>query len=323
MSTESSSSKRQFASLGYAFWVTLLVLLVLPFVAQLLGLEYYVGFVRRLLIVVIAALGLDFILGVGGMPSLGQAAFMGVGAYTAVGLIELAGVMSFWILGGAAILSSTLAASLIGVISLRTRGTYFIMITLAFAQMLYYFAVSLRSFGGDDGYTLAVAPHFGFGQSQANLVLWYFVVLGCAVLAYVGLRKLSLAPLGRALAGIRDNETRMTAMGCPVFLVKFTAFTLAGALAGLSGFLLLMDNRFFSPTTMHWTQSAMLLVMVVLGGKGRLWGAVLGVVLWLGTEEFVRQQTLYWHWPLGIALILIVLFVPGGLAQLFQRKTVA
>jgi branched-chain amino acid transport system permease protein len=296
-------------------WLVLAALVLLPAIAHAFGLEYYVGFARRVLIVGIAVFSLGFLLGVGGMPSLGHAGFVGVGAYTAISLVE-AGLHSFWGLALAAICAAAVAAGLIGLVSLRTRGTYFIMITLAFAQMLYYLAVSLRSFGGDDGYTLTTRPHLGLGLDADHGVTWYFVVLAVFVLVFMLLERCTHARFGRALAGIRENEVRMGVIGYRTLAIQLAAFVLTGAIAGLAGFLLLVDNRFFSPVTMHWTNSAMLLVMVVLGGSARLWGAALGAAVWLVAEEIIRQHTTYWHWPLGLGLILVTLFAPRGLSQL-------
>lgn len=319
MTDISLASQTRANPLRHAGWTVILLLAALPFVAAMLGLDYYVSFARRVLIVAIAAMSLDFILGVGGLPSLGHAAFIGVGAYMGVALLEQ-GATTFWTAAIAAVLAAATAAALIGAVALRTRGTYFIMITLAFAQMLYYFAVSLRSFGGDDGYTLAKRPALGLGLDIDHPMTWYFVVATFAACAFLLLRLFTRARFGHALAGVRDNETRMIAMGYPVYLLKLSAFVIAGAIAGLAGFLTLVDNRFFSPTSMHWTQSALLLVMVVLGGAGRLWGAVLGVLAWMIVEELVRQHTEYWHWPLGLALILVTLYLPRGLMHFAGQR---
>lgn len=315
ISSAPSPSNRQ-----HFIWIGLVALVALPFIAQAFGLDYYIGFARRILIVAIAAMTLDFLLGLGGMPSLGQAAFLGVGAYTAAAVTEYGGITSFWALSVMCIVTSAAVAGLMGLIALRTRGTYFIMITLALAQMIYYFAVSLRPLGGDDGYTLKARPVLGWNVNIDNTTVWYMVVLGVALAVLTLLRRIAVAPFGRALAGVRENEVRMSALGYPVLMVKLVAFVIAGSVTGLAGFLLLVDNRFFSPSSMHWTQSAMLLVMVVLGGAGRMWGALLGVAVWLIAEEWVRQYTSYWHWPLGVTLILVMLFAPKGLVQLAQRR---
>lgn len=300
-------------------WALLVALALLPVVGTQLGLDYYVGFVRRMLIVMIAATSLNFILGYGGMAALGHAGFIGVGAYTVVALVD-AGVSSAWGAWGAAVLVSGAFATLIGAVSLRTRGVYFLMITLAFAQMLYYLAVSLSAYGGDDGYGLYSPLELGFGRTTGDAALFFWIVLGLAALVFAFASRAAVSRFGHALTGIRDNETRMEALGYPVYRMKLAAFTGAGALAGLAGALLASHNNFVSPSTMHWTESATLLVMVVLGGLGRRWGAVLGVAVWLALSEVLKLYTEYWHWPLGLMLIAVVFVAPRGLAGLFDGR---
>ncbi len=300
-------------------WLVFALLALFPLLAPMLGFEYYVGFVRRVLIVAIAATSLNFIVGYGGMAALGHAGFIGVGAYTVVALVE-AGVSSAWLAWGGAFLGGGLFAVLIGAVSLRTRGVYFIMITLAFAQMLYYLAVSLRTYGGDDGYGLYTPLQMGAGFDSAHPQLFYWVVLALAALVFAVFSRVAYARYGHALRGIRDNETRMVALGYPVYRLKLAGFVAAGAVAGLAGGLLASHNAFVSPGLMHWTQSALLLVMVMLGGAGRRWGAPLGVALWLTLEEVLKMYTDYWHWPLGLLLLLSVFHAPQGLAGLFAHR---
>lgn len=300
-------------------WLVLALLAVFPLLAPTLGLEYYVGFVRRVLIVAIAATSLNFILGYGGMAALGHAGFVGVGAYAVVALVE-AGVSSAWLVWGGALAVAGVAAALIGMVSLRTRGVYFIMITLAFAQMLYYLAVSLRTYGGDDGYGLYTPLAMGAWLDGAHPDVFYWVVLVIAAGVFALFSRVAHSRYGHALRGIRDNETRMVALGYPVFRLKLAGFVAAGAVAGLAGGLLASHNAFVSPGVMHWTQSALLLVMVILGGLGRRWGAPLGVALWLTLEEVLKMHTDYWHWPLGVLLLLVVFHAPQGLAALLERR---
>jgi branched-chain amino acid transport system permease protein len=222
---------------------------------------------------------------------------------------------------GAAMLVAALVSALIGLVALRTRGVYFIMITLAFAQMLYYVAVSLRAYGGDDGYNLAQRPPLGLGLDALHEPTLYWVVLALLAVVMVLLNRITQARFGHALMGIRDNETRMQALGYPVFRLKLAAFALAGGLAGLAGALLTTQNSFISPSVMHWTQSATLIVMVVIGGVGRRWGGPIGAAAWIFLEEVFKQYTDYWHMPLGVLLILIVFLAPRGLAGLLDRRT--
>lgn len=299
--------------------VLLVALAAFPLVAPLFGMEFYIGFVRRVLIMALAAASLNFILGFGGMVALGHAGFIGVGAYTVVAFAD-AGVMSAWVLWPMAALVAGLVAALIGTVALRTRGVYFIMTTLAFAQMLYFIAVSLRKYGGDDGYTLPARPELGLGIDLANESTFYWVVLVLVALALGWMHRATRSRFGHALMGIRDNETRMRALGYPVFRIQLVAFAIAGAVAGLTGALLAGGNGFISPGAMHWTQSATLVVMVVIGGLGRSWGGPVGAAVWLLLEEVLKQYSEYWHLPLGLLLIAVALWAPKGLAALSRKK---
>ena len=297
----------------------LVALAAFPLVAPLFGMEFYIGFVRRVLIMALAAASLNFILGFGGMVALGHAGFIGVGAYTVVAFAD-AGVMSAWVMWPMAALVAGLVAALIGTVALRTRGVYFIMTTLAFAQMLYFVAVSLRTYGGDDGYTLPARPSVGLGIDLSNESNFYWVVLALVALALGWMHRATRSRFGHALMGIRDNETRMRALGYPVFRIQLVAFAIAGAVAGLAGALLANGNGFISPGAMHWTQSATLVVMVVIGGLGRSWGGPVGAAVWLLLEEVLKQHTEHWHLPLGLLLIAVALWAPKGLAALTRKK---
>ncbi|WP_200843629.1 branched-chain amino acid ABC transporter permease [Pantoea sp. 18069] len=302
-----------------------LTLAAFPLLAPQWDLGYYVGFLGRLMIVSLAALSLNFLIGRVGLVALGHAGFVGVGAYV-VAMAADAGWTLALPIWGLAMLAGVLMATVIGAVALRTRGVYFIMITLAFAQMLYYLAVSLRQYGGDDGYTL-YAPLLlmandagGLAASGAAL---YWVALAALVLVFVLLARLEVSHFGRALEGIRDNETRMQALGYPSYLLKLCAFAVAGGVASLSGALMATQNAFVSPSLMHWSQSALLIVMVVIGGVGRRFGAPLGVAIWLISEEILRQYTDYRHAPLGLLLIAVVFLAPKGVAALLSRKAKA
>jgi len=293
----------------------LLALAVFPLVAPALGLDFYISFVRRVLIYALAATSLNLILGYGGMVALGHAAFFGAGAY-AVGILAMSGVTSALIVWPVAMVLAGVLAAITGAISLRTRGVYFIMITLAFAQMLYYIFISLRQYGGEDGLNL---PGYSTlpGIDLANDVSFYYLVLVLfAVLMWVFSRVVS-SRFGTALQGIRENESRMEAMGYPVYRIKLVAFTLSGAAAGLAGALLANHNLFISPNLMQWTQSANLLIMVLVGGIGLRYGGVAGAVVMLTLEEVLRLWTEYWHLPLGVLLLCVVFGAPRGLVGLF------
>ncbi len=296
----------------------LALLLAFPLVAQALDQPFYIGFASRVLIFALAATSLNLIVGFGGMVSFGHAAFFGVGAY-AVAILMRHGVVSAWISWPIAIAAAAACALGVGAISLRTRGVYFIMITLAFAQMLYYLAVSSKAYGGDDGLSLARRSALVPGLELKSDATFYYVVLVSFVLVLVALYRLVNARFGRVMQGIRENEARMEAVGYPVYRYKLIAFTLAGAVAGLAGALLANQNGFVSPNLMHWTQSGSLLVMVILGGVGYLYGGVLGAVVLLVLEEALSGYTLHWQLALGALLLAVVLRAPNGIASLARR----
>lgn len=297
----------------------LLLLVLLPSITNALDAGFYTGVASRILIFALAATSLNLILGFGGMVSFGHAAFVGIGAYT-VGILMDAGIVSAWVAWPAAALAGALFALVIGAISLRTQGVYFIMITLAFAQMLYYLAVSLKAWGGEDGLSLPSRSTVGFGLDLADDGTFYHVVLALAVLAFVGVQRLLNARFGHALQAIRENETRMAAIGFAVFRHKLVAFTLAGALAGLAGALLANQGSFVSPATMQWSQSGMLMIMVILGGVGHLWGGLIGATAFLLLEEVLAAHTIHWQFGLGAVLLAVVLLAPNGLASLVRRR---
>lgn len=300
-------------------WLLLAAALAFPWIANALDQAFYVGVVRRVLIFGIAATSLNFILGYGGMVSLGHAAFFGVGAY-AVGAFAAEGVASAWIAWPSAVAIAALAALLVGAISLRTRGVYLIMITLAFAQMVYYVAVGLKRYGGEDGLNLPARSLVGGAIDLNDDVTFYYVVLALLVGVLVALDRMLDARFGRALTGIRENEARMEALGYPTFRFRLAAFVIAGAIAGLAGALFANHNLFVSPATLHWTQSATFVVMVILGGIGYRYGGVLGALVLLLLEEVLAAYTQYWHLPLGLLLLAVVFLAPHGLAGWIERR---
>lgn len=294
-------------------------LAALPPLLQAVGLEFYTVVATRILIFAIAASSLNLILGFGGLVSFGHAAYIGLGAYT-VGVLMDAGVTSTWVAWPAAMLVSALAAALIGAISLRTRGVYFIMITLAFAQMFYFLAVSLKAYGGDDGLPLAQRSVPGLGLDLKDDASFYWVALALFALVMLGLQRLVNSPFGWLLQGSRENEVRVAAAGGRVFALRWQAFVLAGALAGLAGALLANLNGLVSPHLMHWSQSGQLMVMVIIGGAGALWGGPLGAAALLLLEELLSGYTLHWQLGLGALLLLVVLYAPRGLAGVSRRR---
>lgn len=301
-----------------------LVLLFLPPVAKALDEPFAIALVGRVLVFALAAMSLDLILGYGGMVCFGHAAFVGVGAYVVAILAQhaedgtrlfglLPGTASGWVAWPAAMLAAGALAGAIGFVSLRTRGIHFIMITLAFAQMIYFFFVSLRAYGGDDGLSLAARSGFSDLVSLRDRTSFYYVALG--VLAAVGLllARLTGSRFGMVLRGAKGNERRMIHLGFPVFRYRLAAFTLAGAIAGLAGALLANQGNFVSPAMMHWTRSGEMIVMVILGGLGTLAGPVAGAFVFLLLEEALSGWTEHWQAILGPALLLVVIYARQGL----------
>ena len=290
-------------------------LLALPWGMGLIGQEFYVSFAGRVLIMALAATSLNLVIGFGGMVSFGHAAFFGAGAYCVAVLAE-SGVTSAWLAWPAAIGVAGALAVLVGAISLRTRGVYFIMITLAFAQMVFYLVVSLKTWGGDDGLPLLQRSTFGsFNLKDDNT--FYFVVLAILSGVLFMLDRIAHSRFGRVIQSIRENEVRMEALGYPVFSFKLVCFALGGALAGLAGALMANQAGLASPNLLHWMQSGILMVMIVIGGVGSVFGGVVGAVLLLVCEEVFVEITPHWQIGLGGILLAVVLWAPLGIAGLF------
>ncbi|MDX3893152.1 branched-chain amino acid ABC transporter permease [Pusillimonas sp.] len=300
-------------------WIValLVALLAFPPVATWFGQEFYISFGSRLIIFALVASSLNLILGFGGMVSLGHAAFFGAGAYV-VAILMYHDMPSAWLSWPAAVLVGAALAFLIGLVCLRTRGVYFIMITLAFAQMTYYIFVSLRSYGGDDG--LALVQRSELGVDLSSDTVFYYVCLALTVAVLFFMHRLINARFGRVLQGIRENETRMQAIGYPVFRFKLAAFVIAGAIAALGGALFANQNYMASPSQLHWMQSGTLMVMVLVGGLGYFFGGVIGAVTLLVLEEILMAYTTQWAFIMGFILLAIVLFLPNGLASLALRR---
>jgi branched-chain amino acid transport system permease protein len=299
------------------FSVVLLgLLLAFPPIAAATGLEFYQGLLTKIMVYALAASSLNLILGYGGMVSFGHAAYFGLGAYT-VAILMREGVTSAWVIWVAAVGLSGLLALLIGVISLRTRGVYFIMITLAFAQMIYYLVVSFKQYGGEDGLR-ARRPEFGL--FELNDTTLYYLTLGVLLAALYLMHRLVHSRFGRVLQAIRENESRALALGYPVFRFQLVAFVLAGAIAGLAGVLMAHYTQYVSPSLLAWQQSGHLMMMVILGGVGQFWGGVLGAAVLSLVEEVLQDLTIHWQLGVGVILLLIVLFAPQGLAGLLRRK---
>lgn len=300
-------------------WLLLAAAIALPWIAGALDQAYYVGFVRRLMIFALAATALNFVMGHAGLVSLGHAAFFGAGAYT-VAIAMAHGVFTAWIAWPLAMGAAGLLALAIGALSLRTRGVYFIMITLAFAQMVYYIAVGLKVYGGEDGISLPQRSALGLGLDAADETTLYYVVLVLLAGALLLLNRMMAARFGRVLLGIRENEARMQALGYSTYRFQLLAFVIAGAVAGLAGALFANHNAFVSPAALHWTQSATFVVMVLVGGIGFRYGGVAGAFALLLLEEVLAAWTDHWHLPLGLVLLAVVFLAPRGLAGALVRR---
>jgi branched-chain amino acid transport system permease protein len=302
--------------------VALAAAIAVPWVLQALGADYYLGIASRIVIFSIAATSLNLLLGYAGMVSLGHAAFVGLGAY-ASGVLLAEGVQAWPVHLLATVLTAGIAAAVIGAISLRTRGVYFIMITLAFAQMLFYLANSIKGYGGDEGLTVRTRIRIGGDVDLRDPRVLYFVALAVLGLSLWLLARFGQSRFGRGVQALRDDEVRAEALGLPVFACKLVIFIVAGVLAGIAGALSVNLQGYVSPNALHWTQSGTLLVMVILGGAGSLWGGVAGAAVLLLLQEIVAAHTEYWAFWIGWFLLAVVLFARRGLAGLFQRRGVS
>ena len=303
-----------------------LLLLLIPLIAQLTGEPYLISLASRILIYALAAVSLDLLLGYGGMISLGHAAFVGIGAYVAaifhfhsfeaVPLFSVpfifSGTENGLLVLPLATLIAAFAALIIGALSLRTTGMHFIMITLAFAQMLYYFFVSLEKYGGDDGLSLYSRNSFA-GLDLANDLHFYYLCLGALCLFLFFTCKLVNSRFGLIIRGASTNERRARSLGIHANSYKLVTFMIAGGGAGLAGALLANQTEYVSPGLMHWTLSGELMVMVLLGGLGTLFGPVLGAAVFLLLEEGLAMYTEHWMVYMGPLLVLTVIFAKRGL----------
>jgi len=298
--------------------LTLAGLLLLPLYSHLSGNIFVLTLFTRIVIFALAAASLNLIMGYGGMMSFGHAAYLGIGGY-AVGILAFEGVGSGFIQWPVALAASALFALVIGALSLRTRGVYFIMITLAFAQMAYYVASGLARYGADDCLTIYKRSDFGGLINLSNRVQFYYLCLGCLFGGIYLIWRIVNSRFGLVIQGLRSNEARMQAIGFPVTRYKLACFVISGTMCGLAGALLAKNTDFVSPAVMFWTRSGDLMVMVILGGMGTLFGPVIGAIVYLVLEEFLSQLTEYWALIMGPLLLLIVLFGRGGIVGLLGR----
>jgi len=292
-----------------------LVFVAIPIVAPFAGGGYLLSFSARVMIFAVAAVALDLLVGYCGLISFGHAAFIGLGAY-AVGILSAHGLSDAVISLPTAVAVAALYALLTGLVCMRTNGVYFIMITLAFGQMAFFTASSLALYGGDDGLTIAARNTVAGFALLKNEWTFYYVVLGCLLSCYLFCRALVASRFGRVVRGAKENPVRIAAMGFDVYRFQLAIYVIAGALAGVSGFLLANATEFVSPAYMSWQRSGELIVMVLLRGLGSLNGAIVGTAVYLLAEEWLSGFTEHWKVIFGPALVLVVLFARGGLIGL-------
>jgi branched-chain amino acid transport system permease protein len=311
---------------GLVALAVLLLLAVLPLLTEAFDQRYLLSIGTRIVIWAIAAISLNMILGYGGLVSFGHAVFFGVGGYT-VGILDHHGVPNGLVQWPLALVFSALWAMLVGALSLRTRGLYFIMITLAFAQLVFYISTGLAEYGGDDGLNISRSRFPGLIDLRNKATFyWLCFALMCATLWFCG--RFANSRFGLVIRGAKANDLRMTALGFPVFRYRLAAFTLSGAFGGLSGILLANEGAYISPAMMSWVKSGDLIVIVVLGGMGTLFGPVWGTIAFFALEESLKPLLdlarkgwgEYWMIVFGPLLVLIALYARGGIDSLLGRR---
>jgi branched-chain amino acid transport system permease protein len=303
--------------------VLLLLFAMLPLITRATDQPYLLSVGTRVVVWSIAATSLNMILGYGGLVSFGHAAFLGIGGY-AVGIMAAEGVQSGWLQWPVALAAATLWAFLIGALSLRTRGVYFIMITLAFAQLVYYLGSGLEAYGGDDGLNFTRSRFGPMDLRDKAHFYWLCLVILALALWFCG--RFANSRFGFVLRGAKSNEQRMTALGFPVFRYRLVAFAIAGALGGLSGILMANEGAYVSPAMMSWIKSGDLIVMVVLGGVGALFGPLYGTLTFFAVEEFLKPLLdllhkgwgEYWQIVFGPALVAVALYARGGIDSILR-----
>lgn len=289
----------------------------------LTGESFYVELIAKTLVLAIFAMSLDLLVGFTGLVSFGHAAYFGVAAYAVALLSPKYEAASLWFVMPAAIGLSALVALAVGLFVLRTKGIYFIMVTLAFAQLAFFVFHDTPLGGGSDGIYLNVKPSAAIGgwmpfdlDNQQHL---YYFILAMMVLVYAFLARVLQSPFGRVLVGIKSNEHRMQSMGYLTFRYKLAAFALAGGLGGIAGFLYAVVFGFVTPELLSWHQSGNVLLMVILGGMGNLGGAIAGAFAFTGMQEVFSAWTKHWQLAMGGVIVAAVLFMPGGLAAIPGR----
>jgi branched-chain amino acid transport system permease protein len=319
MSTAAANLEHLPRSVYVVLGLALLALLVFPFV----GSDFYVQMLSRMMILAIFAMSLDLLQGVSGLVSLGHAAYFGLAGYALAFLSPADVGVSMWWSLPVAMLAAGFAAFVIGFFVVRTHGIYFIMVTLAFAQMVFFVFFDNKALGGSDGLYINAKPTLSIlgwnGLDLENKKVFYFVTLALMLLTYAFLCRLLYSPFGRALAGIRINEHRMRAIGFGTFGYKLTAFTLAGALAGLAGYLWGAQTGYINPELMGFHMSAHAIMMVILGGMGNFAGAIVGAFAFEYLLHVFKDISKHWQLLMGVFIVLVVVFAPRGLLGVLNR----
>ena len=297
--------------------VSFLGMLALPPVVTIMDETFYMTLFARIMIFAIAAVSLDLILGFGGMISFGHAAYLGLGSY-AVGILAFHGVTNGWVQLAVAIIGSAIVALIIGAICLRTSGIYFIMITLAMTQLLFFLGISLETYGGDDGLPTERSVFFSAFDLDNDANLFYLILGFLAITVYISWRLIN-SRFGMVIRGCQENEARMQAIGFPTFRYKLLAFTISGSMCGVAGFLLANLTAFITPEFMHWFRSGEIMIMVLVGGMGTLIGPVFGAAAFLLFEEIISGFMETWPVVFGPLLIILVLFAKQGIWGLLPK----
>lgn len=308
-------------SIQFVLALGAIALAAFPFV-PLDGSDFYLGMLSQMMILAIFAMSLDLLQGVSGLVSLGHAAFFGIAGYALAFMTPQDAPIALWWSLPLAALAAGLAALVIGFFVVRTHGIYFIMVTMAFAQMVFFLFFDNKALGGSDGIYVTFRPDAtALGIDLDNKLVFYYFTLALLLLIYVGLRRLLFSPFGRVLAGIRVNEHRMRAVGYGTFGYKLTAFTLAGALAGVAGYLWAAQTGYVNPELMGFHMSAHAIMMVILGGMGNFAGAIVGAFAFEYVMHVFKDLTKHWQLLMGGFIVMVVIVAPRGLLGLIERFT--
>jgi len=297
---------------GRIYAALILLLAVAPLILQAADQPFYLDLLSRGLIFAIAVTSLNLILGYGGMVSLGHAAYIGIGAYS-VGIASYYDYYNGWLHLALALGVSGLFALFTGAVSLRTRGVYFIMITMAFSQMVFFIFLSLEEYGADDGLVIYARSEFPAWLSMDGALGLYYWIFAVLLLALFFIHRLVHARFGRVIVGSKFNEQRMQAMGFDTYRYRLVCYVLSAMLCGVAGMLLGNFAGFISPDMMSWARSGELIFMVIIGGVGTLFGPLVGTIVFVMLEEFLSLITVYWHLIFGVLLVALVLYGKGGI----------